>query len=58
MSKMFTESDQSFERELDGVKNKFFDAIKSENLAEIVQMFRNEKIKVWQFREEDEYSGK
>jgi hypothetical protein len=37
---------------------RFFEAIKSENIPEIVKFLRDEKIKAWQYREEDEYTGK
>jgi hypothetical protein len=39
------------------IKNNFFDAIKNENISDIVKFFRNEKLKVWLFREEDDYTG-
>jgi len=39
-------------------KIKFFDAVKNEDISEIVKFFRNENMKVWTFREEDDYTGK
>ncbi len=40
------------------IKIRFFEAIKSENIPDIVNFFRNENLEVWKFREEDEYTGK
>lgn len=39
------------------IKNKFFDALKSENISEIIQFYRNELLQVWKFREEEDYTG-
>jgi hypothetical protein len=39
------------------IKIRFFEAIKSENIPEIVKFFRNESLEVWKLREEDEYTG-
>ena len=52
---MIDESNSNSEDEL---KIRFFESIKSENVADIVKFFRNEKLKVWLLREEDEYTGK
>ena len=56
MKKMMDESENT-ENELEIIKNKFFDAIKSESLQDIIHYFRNDKYKVWLFREEDEFTG-
>lgn len=41
----------------DEIKIRFFEALKSENISELVNFFRNENLEVWKFREEDEYTG-
>src|SRR5690349_19047648 len=57
MSKMMNVSSNNSEIDDEELKNNFFDAIKSENITELVKFFRNEKLKVWQFREEDDYTA-
>jgi hypothetical protein len=42
----------------DDLKMNFFDAVKSEKNFEIAKYFRNEDIKVWLWREEEDYTGK
>lgn len=37
---------------------KFFEAVKNENLIEIKNYFKNESLKVWLLKEEEEYTGK
>ncbi len=36
---------------------RFFESLKNDNVSEVVKYFRNEKLKVWLLREEDEYTG-
>lgn len=43
--------------QVDDHKTKFFDAIKNENIAEIILFFKNENYKVWTYKEEDDYTG-
>jgi hypothetical protein len=40
------------------IQFKFFEAIKNENLIDIKNYFKNESLKVWLFKEEEEYTGK
>lgn len=39
------------------VKTKFFYAVKNANASEVVKFFRNNEIKPWIFKEDDEYTG-
>ncbi len=50
-------NDSTINNQDEEIKNKFFDAIKTENITEIVKLFRDESLKVWTLREEDEYTG-
>jgi hypothetical protein len=49
-------ADESFESEED-IKLKFFDTVKNENITEIIRFFKDENLKVWLFKEEEEYTG-
>jgi hypothetical protein len=40
------------------IKYKFFEAVKNEQISEITTFFRNDMLEVWNFREEDDYTGK
>jgi ankyrin repeat protein len=39
------------------IKTNFFESLKNENLTEIIKYFRNEEIKVWTYKEEEELSA-
>ena len=38
-------------------KSRFFEAVKAENITEILHYLRNEQIEVWNFMEDDNYTG-
>jgi hypothetical protein len=38
-------------------KIRFFESVKNDNISEVVKFFRNDRLKVWLLREEDEYTG-
>jgi hypothetical protein len=40
-----------------GLKYRFFEAVKNENKQEVEYYFRNERLRVWEFKEEDDYTG-
>ena len=39
------------------IKIKFFQAVKESNATEIVKFFRDDTIKPWEFKEEEDYTG-
>jgi len=54
MNKFQDENSESEEE----IKFKFFEAVKNENIGEIVGYFQKENLKVWLLKEEEEYTGK
>jgi hypothetical protein len=54
MSKILEDNSLNSDEE---TKIRFFESVKNDNISEVVKFFRNDKLKVWLLREEDEYTG-
>jgi hypothetical protein len=39
------------------IKTNFFQSVKESNASDIVKFFRDDKIKPWEFKEEEDYTG-